>query len=46
MFSSNSYLDNVVEALGMGANGFVSKPFKKETLRHYISDYTVTHGKW
>lgn len=46
MFSSNSYLENVIEALDMGANGFVSKPFKKETMQHYISDYAVTHGKW
>lgn len=46
MFSSNSYLDNVTEALSNGASGFVAKPFKKEKMRHYIQDSALHHQKY
>lgn len=36
MFSGNSYLENVTEALNIGAKGFVAKPFVKEKLFHYV----------
>ena len=36
MFSGNSYLQNMIQTLEMGADGFVSKPFRKEQLMHYI----------
>ena len=46
MFSGNSYLDNVTEALSGGASGFVAKPFKKEKLRRYIEDSAMHHRKY
>lgn len=46
MFSGNSYLDNVTTALGIGASGFVGKPFKKEKMRHYIEDSALHHNKY
>ena len=36
MFSANDYIENRIETLQMGANGFVSKPFRKEDLMLYI----------
>lgn len=36
MFSGSSYLENITSALGQGAAGFVGKPFKPETLHHYV----------
>ncbi len=46
MFSGNSYLDNVTAALGIGASGFVAKPFKKEKMQHYIQDSALHHHKY
>ena len=46
MFSGNSYLDNVTNALTSGASGFVSKPFNKEKMRHYITDSAMHHQKY
>jgi CheY-like chemotaxis protein len=45
MFSGNSYLDNVTNALSSGASGFIAKPFKKEKMRQYIHDSAVHHRK-
>ena len=45
MFSGNSYLDNVTNALSNGASGFISKPFKKEKMRQYIQDSAMHHRK-
>lgn len=45
MFSGNSYLDNVTNALSNGASGFIAKPFKKERMRHYIQDSAMRHCK-
>ena len=36
MFSSNNDMDNIVSCMGYGAKGFVSKPFSKDKLLHYI----------
>jgi len=40
MFSGNSDMDNIVSSMGYGAKGFVSKPFSKEKLLHYIHNHT------
>ncbi|MCB1720556.1 MAG: response regulator [Rhodospirillales bacterium] len=40
MFSSNSDMDNIVSSMDYGAKGFVSKPFSKEKLLHYIHNHT------
>lgn len=45
MFSGNSYLDNVAEALGTGASGFIAKPFRKDKMQHYIDDSALHHHK-
>ncbi len=45
MFSSNSYLDNITNALNCGASGFVAKPFRKEKMQHYIEDSALHHRK-
>ncbi|MDG1286216.1 MAG: response regulator [Rickettsiales bacterium] len=37
MFSSNNYIENIVETISSGASGFVGKPFHKEQLLHYIN---------
>lgn len=37
MFSSNSQLENLVEALNMGAEGFIAKPFRKEQMLYYLN---------
>lgn len=36
MFSGSDHIDNVANALERGASGFISKPFKKSQLIHYI----------
>ena len=36
MFSSNGSLDNIKECLNDGASGFITKPFLKEDLLHYV----------
>lgn len=46
MLSGNSYLDNVTKALNNGASGFISKPFRKEKLCHYIESSSVHHHKY
>lgn len=38
MFSSNNNLDNIAGALEDGASGFISKPFLKDSLIHYINN--------
>ncbi|NBX03567.1 MAG: response regulator [Alphaproteobacteria bacterium] len=38
MFSCNGYSDNVIDALNIGAKGFITKPFHKELFWHYIRD--------
>ncbi len=45
MFSGNGYLDNIVAALSNGASGFITKPFRKEKLRHYILESAQHHQK-
>lgn len=45
MFSGNSYLDNVTNALNAGASGFIAKPFKKENLMRYVEDSVMHHKK-
>lgn len=37
MLSGHTQSENVMEALKMGAKGFVSKPFTKEKLLQYIA---------
>jgi len=46
MFSGNSYLDNVATAMSEGASGFVSKPFKKDKMRHYIEESANHHRQY
>lgn len=46
MFSGNSYLDNVAAAMSEGASGFVSKPFKKDKMRHYIEESALHHRQY
>ena len=36
MLSANSIKENILAALEKGAHGFVSKPFTKEKLMHYL----------
>jgi len=38
MFSGNSYIENLVEALSKGADGFIPKPFDKDRIQHYLKD--------
>jgi two-component system chemotaxis response regulator CheY len=44
MFSGNSYLDNVTNALTHGASGFIAKPFNKERLQYYIYECQAARG--
>ena len=37
MFSGQDSLDNIVTSLVCGAKGFVTKPFRRERLRHYLT---------
>lgn len=46
MFSGNSYLENIVTALSEGAAGFISKPFKKDKMRHYIEESAAHHRQY
>jgi DNA-binding NtrC family response regulator len=46
MFSGNSYLDNVTNALSNGAAGFISKPFKKDKMFQYIQESSRHHHKY
>lgn len=39
MFSSHNDLDNIMKSFENGANGFVAKPFIKDTLLHYIQSH-------
>ena len=39
MFSGNGDIDNIVSSMGYGARGFVTKPFSKEKLLHYIHNF-------
>jgi CheY-like chemotaxis protein len=41
MFSGDGNLDNISNCLQVGAQGFISKPFLKENLLHYISNYRL-----
>ena len=36
MLSANSMKENILAALEKGAQGFVTKPFAKEKLMHYL----------
>lgn len=45
MFSGNDYPHNVKKAFAAGAKGFISKPFKKESLREYIHGGMAYHRK-
>ena len=45
MFSSHDDSQSINKALTAGAKGFVSKPFKKETLKGYIQGSCVHHHK-
>lgn len=40
MFSSNNSLDNICDTLAAGARGFISKPFLREQLLHYIHGHS------
>ena len=40
MFSSHNDLDNIMKAFESGANGFIAKPFLKDTLLHYIHSHS------
>ena len=46
MFSSHDDAQTIDKALKAGAKGFVSKPFKKETLRSYIQGSGAHHHKY
>lgn len=43
MFSSKSHLDTIVNTLEDGAKGFISKPFRKSQLIHYIDNCPNIH---
>ncbi|MDE3060929.1 MAG: response regulator [Pseudomonadota bacterium] len=45
MFSSHDDAQNIGKALAAGAKGFVSKPFKKETLKSFIQGSALHHHK-
>ena len=40
MFSSEDSLENITECLNNGASGFVTKPFLREDLIHYVRPHT------
>jgi len=44
MLSANSMKENILGALERGAQGFVTKPFAKEKLMHYLKPLVNTHG--
>ena len=39
MFSSNGSLENITECLNNGASGFITKPFLREDLIHYVQPH-------
>ena len=41
MFSSNGRLTNRVQAFAAGANGFIVKPFARDTFESYIADWNA-----
>lgn len=45
MFSGNGDKDNVMKAIGLGAKGFVGKPFTQEKLIHYIEKSPFIQAK-
>lgn len=45
MVSSHDDVQSINKALTAGAKGFVSKPFKKETLMNYIQGSDIHHRK-
>jgi CheY-like chemotaxis protein len=45
MFTGNSFLDYRVKAMSSGANGFLPKPFNRQSFDHYIKDWKEDHLK-
>lgn len=45
MLSANSMKENVLAALEIGAQGFVTKPFAKEKLMHYLNLCQMAHQR-
>lgn len=45
MFSGRDNWNNIIQALAAGAKGFISKPFKKDILKHYIQGSAIHHHK-
>ena len=41
MFSSNGYLKNRLTAFANGAAGFISKPFNRQSFKHYIDTWNA-----
>lgn len=44
MLSANSMKENIIGALERGAQGFVTKPFAKEKLMHYLRPLAASSG--
>jgi len=44
MFSGNDDLANISQALAAGARGFVAKPFNRDKLQRYVTEYKLSHG--
>lgn len=38
MFSSNASVENIAGTMGRGARGFISKPFSRERILHYVRE--------
>jgi CheY-like chemotaxis protein len=38
MFSGNDGIDNIIDARTRGAQGFVTKPFQRDRLKHYLAE--------
>lgn len=43
MFSSEGHLDTIVDTLEDGAKGFITKPFRKDQLVHYLDSCPSVH---
>ena len=43
MFTGNSFLDYRVKAMSSGADGFLPKPFNRQSFEHYIKDWKADH---
>jgi CheY-like chemotaxis protein len=43
MFTGNSFLDYRVKAMSSGADGFLPKPFNRQSFEHYIKDWKEGH---